>query len=311
VPDVAGGGWAAADQAGGYAIRALPAAVCIAAAASLPRPCATARPLLYPAAPRADVVDQYHGIAVPDPYRPLEQLDAAATRRWVEAENRLARPWLDALPRHAQLRARLGTLMRYARRSVPVLEGGRYFGLRHDGRHAQSVLYVADSVDAAGRVLIDPNRLSRDGSVALAEFVPDPKGARVAYALSDRGTDWKTWRIRDVATWRDLDEVLGQTKFTSVSWTREAGGFYYSRYPARAAGGGDDQRQAAIWFHRVGSPQSADRLVYAVTDHATRVPYGEVTEDGRYLVITLSEGTLSSGIVCLPLDRPMPRCGRC
>ena len=261
-------------------------------------------PLLYPAAPRADVVDQYHGIAVPDPYRPLEQLDAAATRRWVEAENRLARPWLDALPRHAQLRARLGTLMRYARRSVPVQEGGRYFGLRHDGRHAQSVLYVADSVDAAGRVLIDPNRLSRDGSVALAEFVPDPKGARVAYALSDRGTDWKTWRIRDVATGRDLDEVLGQTKFTSVSWARDAGGFYYSRYPARADGGGDDQRQAAIWFHRVGSPQSADRLVYAVTDHPTRVPYGEVTEDGRYLVITLSEGTLGSGIVCLPLDRP-------
>jgi prolyl oligopeptidase len=261
-------------------------------------------PLPYPAAPRADVVDQYHGVAVPDPYRPLEQLDAAATRRWVEAENHLARPWLDALPRRAQLRARLGALMRYARRSVPVQEGGRYFGLRHDGRHAQGVLYVADSVDAAGRVLIDPNRLGRDGSVALAEFVPDPKGARVAYALADRGTDWKTWRIRDVATGRDLDEVLGQTKFTSVSWARDAGGFYYSRYPARADGGGDDQRQAAIWFHRVGSPQSADRLVYAVTDHPTRVPYGEVTEDGRYLVITLSEGTLASGIVCLPLDRP-------
>jgi prolyl oligopeptidase len=166
------------------------------------------------------------------------------------------------------------------------------------------VLYVADSADAAGRVLIDPNRMSRDGTVALAEFVPDPKGTRVAYAVSDGGTDWKTWRIRDVVSGRDLDEVIRRTKFTSVSWARDASGFYYSRYPARADGSGDDQRQAAIWFHRVGSPQSADRLVYAVTDHPTRVPYGEVTEDGRYLVITLSEGTLTSGIVGLPLDRP-------
>ena len=120
-----------------------------------------------------------------------------------------------------QLRARLGALMRYARRSVPVQEGGRYFGLRNDGRQHQGVLYVADGVDAAGRVLIDPNRLGRDGTVALAEFVPDPKGALVAYALADGGTDWKTWRIRDVAPGSDLDEVLGQTKFTSVSWARD------------------------------------------------------------------------------------------
>jgi prolyl oligopeptidase len=280
----------------------------VAAAASLALSACATQPAgrwsAYPAAPRANVVDQYHGTAVPDPYRPLEQLDAPATRRWVEAENRLARPLLEALPWREQLRARLGALMRYARRSLPVQEGGRYFGLRHDGMQAQSVLYVADSADAGGRVLIDPNRMSRDGTVALAEFVPDPKGTRVAYAVSDGGTDWKTWRIRDVASGRDLDEVIRQTKFTSVSWARDASGFYYSRYPARADGSGDDQRQAAIWFHRVGSPPSADSLVYAVTDHPTRVPYGEVTEDGRYLVITLSEGTLSSGIVCLPLGRP-------
>jgi prolyl oligopeptidase len=269
--------------------------------------CATrpvSQPLVYPAAPRADVVDDYHGTAVPDPFRPLEQLDAAATRRWVEAENRLARPWLERLPDRAALRSRLGALMRHARRSPPVQEGGRYFGLRQDGRQAQSVLYVADGPDAPGRVLIDPNRMSRDGTVALAEFVPDPQGTRVAYALSDAGSDWKSWRIRDVASGRDLAEVIRQTKFTSVSWARDGSGFYYSRYPLRPDGSGDDQRQAAIWFHRVGSPQSADRLVYAVTDHPTRVPYGEVTEDGRYLIITLSEGTLTSGIVGLPLGRP-------
>ena len=278
---------------------AVAASVALSACATRP----AGPPFSYPPAPRAAVVDQYHGVAVPDPYRPLEQLDAPATRRWVEAENRVAQPWLERLPRRAQLRARVGALLRYARRSLPVQEGGRYFGLRHDGRQDQSVLYVADSADGAGRVLIDPNRMRRDGTVALAEFVPDPHGARVAYAVSDGGTDWKTWRIRDVASGRDLDDVIRQTKFTSVSWARDASGFYYSRYPARADGSGDDQRQAAIWFHPVGSPQSADRMVYAVTDHPTRVPYGEVTEDGRYLVITLSEGTLTSGIVCLPLDR--------
>jgi prolyl oligopeptidase len=257
----------------------------------------------YPPAPSADAVDHYHGVAVPDPFRPLEQLAAPATRRWIEAENHLARPWLEALPLRARLRRNLGSLLRYARRSLPVQEGGRSFGLRHDGRQAQSVLYVAGDAEAAGRPLVDPNRLRRDGTVAIADFVPDPQGRRVAYALSEAGSDWTRWRIRDVDSGRDLEEVLRDTKFTSVSWARDGSGFYYSRYPERADGGGDDQRQAAIWFHRVGSPQGADRFVYAITDHPTRDPYGEVTEDGRYLIITQSEGTLTSGIVCLPLGR--------
>jgi prolyl oligopeptidase len=268
--------------------------------------CVTQRavtPLSYPAAPSAAVIDHYHGVAVPDPYRPLEQLDAAATRHWVDAENRLARPWLEALPLRAQLRRQFGSLMRYARRALPVQEGGRSFGLRHDGRQAQSVLYVAADGADAGRPLVDPNKLRRDGTEAIADFVPDPQGRRVAYALADAGSDWKLWRIRDVASGADLPEFIRYTKFTSVSWARDGSGFYYSRYPERPDGSGDDQRQAAIWFHRVGTPQNADRFVYAITDHPTRDPYGEVTEDGRYLIITQSEGTLTSGLVCLPLDR--------
>ncbi len=269
--------------------------------------CATQRPptpLRYPPAPSADVVDHYHGVAVPDPFRPLEQLDAPATRRWVEAQNRLARPWLESLPLRARLRRDLDGLLRYARRALPVQEGGRLFDLRHDGRQAQSVLYVAAGDADPGRVLIDPARLRRDGTVAIADFVPDPQGRRVAYALSDAGSDWKSWRIREVDSGRDLGDVLGYTKFTSVSWARDGSGFYYSRYPRGADGRGDDQRQASIWFHRVGTAQDADRLVYAIGDHPTRVPYGEVSEDGRWLIITQSEGTLTSALVALSLEQP-------
>jgi prolyl oligopeptidase len=280
----------------------LSAALVLASGCTMPS--AQAPDIEYPRAPRAEIIDDYHGTAVADPYRPLEDLDAPATRAWVAAENRLAQPFIETLPQRAQLRAQLTALMRYARRGVPERQGSHYFDLRHDGRQAQSVLYVAESPGAAGRVLIDPNTRSADGTVALADFVPDPKGGRVAYALSDGGTDWKSWRIRDVASGQDLPDLIRQTKFTSVSWASDASGFYYSRYPARADGSGDDQQQAAIWYHAVGSPQSADRLIYAVHDHPTRVPYGRVSEDGRYLVITIGEGTLANGIVALPLDRP-------
>ncbi len=279
----------------GLVLLALAAAGCVTQRA--------ATPLVYPPAPRADVVDHYHGVAVPDPFRPLEQLDAPATRAWVEAENRLARPWLESLPLRARLRRDLDGLIRYARRALPVVEGGRVFGLRHDGQQAQSVLYVAEGDADPGRILIDPNPLSGDGTVAIADFVPDPQGRRVAYALADAGSDWKTWRIRDVASGQDLDEALRFVKFTSVSWARDGSGFYYSRYPARADGSGDDQRQASIWFHPVGRAQDADRRVYAISDHPTRDPYGEVSEDGRWLIITQSEGTLASALVALSLER--------
>ena len=285
-------------------LRALVLPVLMAAAGCTARPGGA---LVYPVAPHDSTVDVYHGVAVPDPYRPLEQLDAPATRRWVEAENRLSRPWLERLPLRALLRAKLAALMDYERRSIPVQEGGRYFMLRQVSGQAQEALYVSDRPEEPGRVLVDPNRLRTDGTVSIDDFVPDPQGARVAYAVSDGGSDWRSWRIRDVATGRDLGEVLRYTKFTSASWARDGSGFYYSRYPARADGSGDDRQQAAIWFHRVGTPQSADRQVYAITDHPTRVPYGEVTEDGRYLIITQTEGTLTSGIVCLPLDRPDAR----
>ncbi|MGC4029900.1 MAG: prolyl oligopeptidase family serine peptidase [Steroidobacteraceae bacterium] len=254
-------------------------------------------PEQYPRTARGDVVDQFFGTAVADPYRWLEDVDSPQTQSFIAAQNSLTRPLLDGLRDYAVFRQRLEQLYRYERSGVPVQEGGRWFFLHNDGRQDQAVLRVADNPADPGRVLIDPGALSADGTVALTDFVPSPDGRLLAYALSEAGSDWKTWHVRDVATGSDLPDELRHTKFTSVSWARDAAGFYYSAYPE-----GDDHLQAVVRFHRIGDAQPQDREIFAVHDHPTRVPYGTVTQDGRYLVITLEDGTLSNGIVALRLD---------
>jgi prolyl oligopeptidase len=258
----------------------------------------------YPVAARIDQIDRYHGTAVTDPYRWLEDLDSTETRRWVEAQNELAQPYLESIPARAWIKQRLGELWNYERHGVPVREGGRYFWTRNDGLQNQSVLQVADALNAPARVLLDPNLLSPDATIALADFTPSPDGRYVAYALSDGGTDWKTWRIRDVATAQDLPDTLQFTKFTQVSWDRDSSALYYSRYPADAAGRGDDSRQVAIHRHRLGDAQAQDQFIFAISDHPTRNPYPRVTEDGRFLLIEVFDGYAANGVYYLPLKGP-------
>ncbi len=258
----------------------------------------------YPAARRTEHVDRYHGAAVSDPYRWLEDLDNWRTRRWVEEQNELAQPYLEAIPARAWIKQRLAELWNYERHGVPVREGGRYFWTRNDGLQNQSVLQVAEALNTPARVLLDPNLLSKDATIALADFRPSPDGRYVAYALSDGGTDWKTWRIRDVATAQDLPDVLQFTKFTSVAWDRDSSGLYYSRYPLGAHGEGDDSRQVAIHRHRLGDEQAQDRRMFAVSDHPTRNPYPRLTEDGRYLVIEVFDGYAANAVYYLPLNGP-------
>ena len=250
------------------------------------------------------MVDDYHGTRVADPYRWLETLDSTETQQFIARQNALAEPFLAQLPQRAAFLQRLTTLYNYERFGVPVEEGGRYFYLRNDGQQDQAALRVADELGDLGRVLIDPESLRGDATVSLADFVPSPDGKLLAYALSDAGSDWKTWRIREVDSGLDRPDVLVHAKFTTVSWARDSSGFYYSAYP-----GGDDQLQAVVRYHRLGDAQAADREIYAVRDHPTRVPYGTITEDGRYLVISLDEGTTSNGILALPLfgdGKPLP-----
>ncbi len=284
-----------------FAASALTAVLIACATAPAPPTEPSAEPVaapkfVYPAAARGDVVDVYHGVSIPDPYRWFEDPTAPATRDWVTAENALAQPYLERLPQRAWLGERLKQLWTYERFGVPQREGGKYFFMRNDGTQDQSVLYVADSLNAEPRVLVDPNGKRDDATIALSQWVPSPDGKLLAYALSDGGTDWNTWHFRRVADGTDLPVILKFSKFYPVSWTRDGAGVYYVRYPlksgqkAEEAERGDDAGRPDVYFHKLAETQSADRMVYQVTDHPTRVPSGQVTEDGRYLIISLFDG---------------------
>jgi len=266
----------------------------------------------YPPAPRGDVIDEYHGVRVADPYRWMEDPDAAQTREFVARQNAFAQPRLESLPQRAWIRSRLETLWNYERVGVPRKKGGRYFYLRNDGRQNQSVLYVADSLDGTPRVLFDPNASRDDATVALARFQPSPDGQILAYSLSDGGTDWEIWKFRRVADGVDLPDELRYTKFWQLSWASDSSGVYYSRYPPRTGdtSRGDDQGQPVVYFHKLGTAQTTDREIYRVTDHPTRAPSAEVSDDGAWLFISLFDGYRANGIEAIDLraasSKPQP-----
>jgi len=258
----------------------------------------------YPEAVRSDHTDDYFGTMVADPYRWMENLESPEVGAWVAAENAIAEPFLAALPGRDEIQARLTEFWDYERFGIPFKEGGRYFYSRNDGLQNQDVVYVAESLDAEPRVLIDPNTFSDDATVALAGMSVSPDGAWAAYGTSDGGTDWNTWHVRDVATGEDLEDAVAHTKFTSPSWLPSGAGFFYSRYPLGPDGEGDGQAQVKIWFHRAGSSQEVDELVYEVEDSDSQNPYGTVTEDGRYLIIDLFEGYDSNAVYYRDLGAP-------
>jgi prolyl oligopeptidase len=262
------------------------------------------RTIVYPITARSAVTDNYFGTKVADPYRWLEDLDSPQVQAWVTAQNALSQPRLAELPARPWLKTRLTQLWDYERYDVPVKRGGRLFYLHNDGRQNQSVLFVSSSLQEPGRVLFDPNTARADATIALSDFTPDVRGNVLAYALSDGGTDWQVWHFRRVADGTDLPDTLRFTKFWGVSWARDDSGVYYSRYPKQPDGRGDDSGRPAVYFHKLGTAQDEDRLVYEVTNHPTRVPVARVTEDGRYLVITLFEGYERNGVELLDLRRP-------
>jgi prolyl oligopeptidase len=259
---------------------------------------------VYPVTARVGVGDNFFGTRVEDPYRWLEDLNSPAVAQWVAAQNAVSRPRLEELPQRAWLKSRLTQLWNYERYDTPVRRGGHYFFLHNDGTQNQSALFVSDSLAAPGRVLYDPNTERADATVALSEFTPSEQGDVVAYATSDGGTDWQVWHFRRVRDGVDLGDTLRDTKFWGVSWARDGSGVYYSRYPTLASGRGDDLARPALYFHRLGSAQRDDRRVYEVTNHPTRIPSGRVTEDGRYLVITLFDGYEKNGVDLIDLRQP-------
>jgi prolyl oligopeptidase len=243
--------------------------------------------LPYPESRRVDQVDEYHGVRVEDPYRWLEDLDSDETHRWIAAQNRVTAAWLGSIPEREEIRQRLTELWNYERYGMPVKEGGRYFFVKNAGLQNQNVLYTMETLDGPARVLLDPNEMSPDGTVALVSFSVSPDGRRVAYGLAFGGSDWQEWHVRDVETGRDLPDHLRWVKFSQSAWTHDREGFFYSRYdepreglPRRGA-----NFYQKLYYHRLGTLQSEDELIYHRPDDREMGFLPTVTQDGRYLII--------------------------
>ena len=238
-------------------------------------------------------MDEYHGTKVADPYRWLEDDNSAETKAWVEAQNKVTFGYLEKIPERAAIKARLTKLWNYERYGVPFKQGGRYFYSKNNGLQNQSVLYTMTALDAPPALLLDPNQLSTDGTVALKSYDITDDGNLMAYALSAAGSDWEEIRVRDVQTAQDRADVVKWVKFSSPSWTRDGRGFFYSRYdePTEETKLTQANFFHKLCYHRLGTPQADDKLVYHRPDHKDWNFGGSVTDDGHYLIITANQGT--------------------
>ncbi len=247
----------------------------------------------YPQARMGDQVDVYHGAEVADPYRWLEDPDAPETREWIEAQNKLTFGFLEDIPARERIKERITSLWDYEKHGMPYKEGGRYFFSKNDGLQDHAVRYWTESLDAEPKVLIDPNKFSEDGTRSLAGTAVSHNAKLVAYGISDAGSDWNEWKVRNIDTGKDLTDHLKWIKFSGVSWTKDDKGFYYSRYdePKEGAALQDANYYNKLYYHVVGTPQTQDRLVYQRADEKEWSFGGFVTEDGRYLVINVHKGS--------------------
>ncbi|MCH8218816.1 MAG: hypothetical protein IH892_18820 [Planctomycetes bacterium] len=235
--------------------------ICVAAGAGLD----------YPETERMDHTDEYHGVKVADPYRWLEEdvRQSPRVRDWVTAQNKVTFDYLAKLPRREQIEKRLTALWDYEKHGMPSKVGGRYVMSKNDGLQNHSVIYVAESLEGPRRVLFNPNEWSEDGTVSLGGLSFSHDGALVAYAVQDAGSDWRTWKVRNVATGKDLGDSLSYLKFTGVAWDPAAQGFFYAKYPDPDP---DSEFQSLntemkVMYHRLGTEQAEDVVVYYRPDH--------------------------------------------
>ncbi len=249
--------------------------------------------LTYPSPPTSDQVDDHHGTLVPDPYRPLEDSDTPASRAWIAAQNELTSSVLGGLPARAAIRARLAELWNHQRAGAPWRRGDRWFQLRNTGLQDQDVLWTAGAPDGEGRVLLDPNGLSVNGTTTLSDVAVSESGELVACATSDAGSDWRTWGVRRAVTGEELPDRITWGKFASVAWTHDDAGFFYGRFPEPELDAAYDapNRDMELRYHLLGTDAKDDRLVFA-TPHEPEWGWDpEVSDGGRLLVLGVSRGT--------------------
>lgn len=251
--------------------------------------------ITYPDTKRSATVDTFHGVDVPDPYRWLEAdiRESEQVQAWVDAQNEVTQAYLQSIPEREAIEARLTTLWNYPKYSAPAQVGGKYFFRKNDGLQNQAVLYVADSLDSEPRVLIDPNQWSEDGTIALSAVIPNDQGKLLAYTASEAGSDWKSLRVLEIETGQLLDDHLKWMRWGGVQWNEAGDGFYYGRYPEPEAG---EQYQTLaldhmVYFHKLGTPQSDDVLIYKRPDEPKWTFSTTLTEDNQFLVIEISKST--------------------
>ncbi|MBE9170364.1 S9 family peptidase [Pleurocapsales cyanobacterium LEGE 06147] len=249
--------------------------------------------LSYPCTHRVEQSDRYHGIEVKDPYRWLENPDSEETKAWIAAQNEVTFAYLSQIPVREKIRQRLTELWNYEKFGVPFKRGDRYFYFKNDGLQNQSVLYTLNSLDDEPKELFDPNLLSADGTVALSSLAISDDGTLMAYGLSTAGSDWSEYRVRDVETREDKEDHLKWIKFSGASWTKDNRGFFYSRYdePNEKTKLEEVNYYQKLYYHRLGTSQAEDILIYHRPDQKEWGFDGSVTEDGRYLIISVWRGT--------------------
>lgn len=263
-----------------------------------------AQGLSYPVTRKVDQTDTYHGTVVADPYRWLEDDNSAETKAWVVQQNAVTDQFLAAMPQRLPTRRIYTELYNFERFGIPFREGGRYFWSRNDGLQQQNVIYTAKSLTDTPQVALDPNTMSTDGTVALSGMVPSRDGKLLAYGVAGAGSDWQTWKVRDLATGQDLADKIEWVKFSSASWTADGLGFFYARYDAPKEG---DKLKGAnyyqkLYYHRLGTPQSEDVLVAENRDDKEWGFGTEVSDDGQLLMISVWKSAGSkNGLMVLPL----------
>ena len=265
-------------------------------------------PLPYPETRRDDtIVDDLHGDVVADPYRWLEDTASAETHEWVKLQNELTQSVLSRIPAREQIRRRLGEVWDYPRMGAPFERGGRWFQLRNSGLQPQSVLYVMTDPDDDGTVLLDPNTLSEDGTVALTDWVVGPEAGLLAYGTSASGSDWTTWRFRDIATGADRDDVLEWTRYGTAAFSPDGAEVFYTAYDAPTPGREylEEARIPRLMRHRLGTAQSDDTVVFVAPDQPEWGVSATTTDDGRWLVVHVTRGTFKENqLHVLDLTQP-------
>ncbi|MBA7516894.1 Prolyl endopeptidase [subsurface metagenome] len=256
----------------------------------------------YPVTKKVDTTDVYFGIEVPDPYRWLEDDNSEETTEWVKAQNEVTFTYLEKIPFREKIRERLTEIWDYPRYSTPWKQGGYYFFSKNEGLQDQSIYYIQDVLESEPRVIIDPNKLSEDGTVALTGFSASKDGKYLGYGISHAGSDWKEYYVKDIATGNDLDDHIMWVKFQGISWYKN--GFFYSRYPEPGEGEelSGTNRNNRVYYHKIGTDQSTDELVYEEPEFPERSFGTEITEDKKYLTLTVIESTSGNALYLRDLN---------